>query len=372
MFVNLGVKGSEKTMDALGSVKRGLTGIKDMSLEAKAAYAAAFYAIGRLVTESGQFGTNLKNLNALTGVSTKTFQQYAYAMKLAGFSGNEAAQAIDKIQSMIYRMQMGKGSPAEMALAYQHLINAGVKMSSMEWSIWGKNPELFLQRMAQFSQLKNIPEYIKTQLMRGIGFDDAAIATMKRGFTAQKYLNQAPLSSPGEIKQLDLANREWIKLHANIDRAFQKFTAAHGQQLAKDIGRITTAVIKLVEALTVLADRAKVFKRLEQSASGWAKIIELAGNTVSETPGMKPGQGILGYVGSNTWEATKNYGEVLRGLMIYSAGGGGKFPGVSSHSPSINQHFYLPPGMDAQGVGREAGREVRRVTQTSPANGGGR
>ena len=49
MFVNLGIKGSEKTVDAVNSVDKGISNIRSTSLEAKAAIVAMFYAIGRVV-----------------------------------------------------------------------------------------------------------------------------------------------------------------------------------------------------------------------------------------------------------------------------------------------------------------------------------
>src|ERR1700744_4238817 len=100
LFLNLGIKGSEKTVGALTDVKKGLGELGSMSLEAKAGIVAAMYALEQLFATSGKAGTDLTNFNAITGESVKTLQQYQYAARQVGVSNQEVEGSFKTLQSV--------------------------------------------------------------------------------------------------------------------------------------------------------------------------------------------------------------------------------------------------------------------------------
>src|SRR5581483_1123829 len=84
LFVELGIRGSEKTISAFTNVKQEMGGLASMSLEVKAAIVGALYALEQLVAHSNALGTNLATTSTVLGVSAKTLQQYGYAALQVG------------------------------------------------------------------------------------------------------------------------------------------------------------------------------------------------------------------------------------------------------------------------------------------------
>ena len=91
LFVNIGIKGTEKTIQALGNVKSGLGAVASTSLEVKAAIIGAIYALERLISTSADMGMSLANFKILFGNSTKELQQFQNAGREVGLTFEETA-----------------------------------------------------------------------------------------------------------------------------------------------------------------------------------------------------------------------------------------------------------------------------------------
>lgn len=248
LFVNLGIKGSEKTVGALTSVKTQLGEAKSMSLEMKAAIVGAIYAFERMFRASGMMGTGLTNFNALTGLSARQLQQWQYAARQAGVANEEFTGSLKAVQNSMTNMLLGKGAPEGLAMVANKVGFDARK---------ARDTFYVMEQLQKFA--KTAPADMGNAVLKSFGLGEGTIAAMRRNAFNPAAFAKAPTYSQGEIKNLDQANIAWSNLGNKVEMAFGRFNAKHGQQLVRDISKVTDSVIRLAEALTVLGEKMKVF-----------------------------------------------------------------------------------------------------------------
>lgn len=271
LFVNLGIKGADKTLGALAKTGKGLEGVKSTSLEAKAAIFGALYALERLFSKSGQAGTDLTNFNSVLGVSTKTLQQYQYAARQVGVSNQETENSFRALQSSMTKMSMGEGAPK--GYAQVAMLTGGITADDVNKFM--QNPELLLQRLQQYAQ-KEKRLGIRNEALKSFGLSDNMVAALSRNTFTPQNLKKAPTYSEKEIASLDKANIAWSNLGSKIEMAIGRINAERGGQLIKDISNITTSVLRLTDALLKLADTLQIFKGLSKVFEGLVYLTDAA------------------------------------------------------------------------------------------------
>lgn len=277
LFINLGIKGSEKTLDQVSNVKKGIGDIASTSLEAKAALVGAMYALEQLFASSGRAGTDLTNFNALTGESVKTLQQYQYAARQVGVSNEAVSSTFKTLQDQMTNAAfLGKGGPAGMAHVAQVLHE---NFSQVDIQKFAKSPELLLQKLQAYAA-KETNIGLRNATLKSFGLGDEMIAALTRQAFKPEVLRKAPTYSDNEVKQLDKANIAWSNLGNKIQMAVGHFNALHGATLVKEISMIVNQVIKLSEAFVKLAEKLHLFQGLAKVFDGWTKIFGVVNNTV--------------------------------------------------------------------------------------------
>lgn len=267
LFVNLGVKGADKTIGALSNVKKGLGEIGSTSLEAKAGILAAMYALERLFAASGTAGTSLTNFNSLLGVSAQTLQQYQYAARQMGVSNQEVEGTFKSLQSTMTKTLLNGDAPK--GLARLSLLTGNLGRGDL--LKFQQNPELLIKRLQEYAQ-KEQNVGLRNETLKSFGVGDGMAAALSRGAFSNSSLSKAPTYSDREIGALDKANIAWSNLGNKIEMAVGHFNARHGTQLVDDISKITTQVMKMIEAFTILAEKLKVFELIGKAFEGWSQI----------------------------------------------------------------------------------------------------
>ncbi len=278
LFVNLGIKGADKTVAALGSVKQSLGNVSSMSIEAKAGIIGAMYALERLTAASGAMGTSLTNFTALTGLSAKSLQEWQYAARQAGVSGDEMSGSMKGVQSAMANMLMGKGAPEGLGLIASKV---GFDMSR------ARDTAYVLGQYQEFAQ--SVPADIGNTALKSTGLSEGVISAMRRNAFRPDVFAKAPTYSDREIGALDKANIAWSNLGNKIEMAIGHFNSRHGGQLVKDISMITDKVIKLAESFTTLAEKLKVFQLIGKVFEGWGIIFDGLNSALKNASTSKPG-----------------------------------------------------------------------------------
>ena len=274
LFVNLGIKGGDKTVGTLGNVKKGLGEVSSMSLEAKAGILAMMYGLEQMMSKSGAAGTGLTNFAALTGLSAKTLQQYQFAARQAGVSSEELTGSLKGVQNSMSNMLLGKSIPEGMGIV-SRLTNFDPAKARDTFYVMQK-----LQEAAQ-----KMPKDVGNNMLKSFGLSEGTIAAMRRNAFTPEMLGKAPTYSDKEISSLDKSNIAWSNLGNKIEMAMGHFNAAHGQQLVNDISKITDAVLKMITAFETLAEKLKLFAVIGKVFEGWEMIFKGVNEGVSKLSG---------------------------------------------------------------------------------------
>lgn len=356
LFVNLGIKGTEKTVAALSNVRKGLGDVSSMSIEAKAGILAALYGLERLSAASGAMGTNLTNFTALTGMSAKALQQWQYAARQAGVSGDEMAGSLKSVQNSMTNMLLGKGAPEGL----------GLLASKVGFDInRARDSQYVLGQLQKFSQ--SVAPDIGNNVLKSFGLGEGVIAAMRRNAFTPQAFGKAPTYSDREVHSLDRANIAWSNLGNKIEMAVGHFNARHGGQLVKDISMITDKVLKLAESFTVLAEKLKVFQWIGKAFEGWGLIFDKINESISGKSG-----------GTGFADALKSIPGALGDKQFWSDIGKSITPNLPGASPgkaqnnTFNQNFnFQHDGKDHKKTGDSVKKSIHDTFRQMPAQGQG-
>ena len=205
-FVDLGVKGSDKTVSDVAHVKDGFSDLKSTSIETKAAMLAALAVLEQVVSTSGQLGTTLKNFEAVSGIAPQTLQRYEFAAQKAGVANESLLQSFLKLQTTAFDVRAGKGLPPWMSAIITSLAQSGQDVGSDWASRWQKDPTIGFQAMQQFAQLKNIDQSTRAQVLEQAGFAPDLVAALMRQALTPGKLSEAPsqvILNEHQVNQLD-------------------------------------------------------------------------------------------------------------------------------------------------------------------------
>lgn len=383
LFINLGVKGVDATQNALGGVKKSVSEVSSMSLEAKAAIVGIFYGLERLMTGAGELGTNLSNFNAITGQSTTALQQWQYAAIQGGASADEMASSLKAVQQtmsdVIFKRKQVEGMGPLMATP-----GFDPKKSQDPFHI-AKQTEEMLKRYS-------VP--VGNSLARSLGFSDNIIGAMRKGVFNEANFSKAPTLNEKQIGSLNRMDIGLSNLGQKIKMAMANFSSKHGEDMVNNLTKLTDQIFRLVDALTALAEKLKVFKILSESMEGITAGVQLlrAMNAIftGDTKEQKKIQKELGG-GSNKQlqeayqRSLKNFNEggAPKGLFEFLGEmmGSKKDEMVAPKTPStvppqssngngveFNQTFnFQHDGKNAQQVGQSVQQGVMNAFRQSPA-----
>jgi hypothetical protein len=289
LFLNLGVKGSEKTIGALDNVQKGLKDTSSNALAAKAAILGAFYALQRLMSASGQRGTDLTNFNEVVGVSAKTLQQYEYAARQVGVANEEVQGTFKSIQDTMTKTLLGEGAPK--GLARVAMLTGGITPEDLQR--FAKRPQDLIQKLQEYAQ-KETDKGLRSDVLKGFGVSDKMIAALGRKAFTPEMLQKAPTYSDKEIGELDKANAAWSNLGNAIEMSIGKFNAKHGVELVEGISKIVEKVVQLAEAFERIASSIKLFEVVGKIFEGWTHIfngataaVDAIGGAISDPEKLK-------------------------------------------------------------------------------------
>ena len=292
LFVSLGVKGSERTIGALSSVRKGLGEISTMSLQATAALTATAYGFERLTAVSGMMGTTLTNFSALTGFSARQLQQWQYAARQAGLSGEELTGSFKNVQNAMTNMLLGKGAPEGLGLLANKV---GFDQNKARDTFY------VLEQLQKFA--KSAPSDVGNIVLKSFGLSEGTVAAMRRNSFNPATMNRAPTYGDNEINSLNKANIAWSNLGNKIEMAIGHFNAKHGAQLVHDLTTMVDKIEKLIEAVAKIADKFKIFEIFGKYLDDWAAAFNTAAQGVDKLGNSKGLESItskLGFLTSNT------------------------------------------------------------------------
>lgn len=242
LFVNLGVKGADKSIGDVEGVNKAMKGLGGTSLLTKAAIVGVFYSLKQIFSSSAEMGAGIKNVSTTLGMMPETLQRYQYAANLAQVSTDQMNESFSKIQQTMADVKFeGKIS--------KELTNLGNALGLANTDIveFSKNPEKFMQAAQAFANLP-IDLDFKVKTLGGVGFNQGMIAALLRNKFSPEILAQANPLSDRQVDALDQLEQQMTKIGIKIKRAMAAFSAANGGQLVADFDKITTSLINMATA----------------------------------------------------------------------------------------------------------------------------
>lgn len=282
LFVNIGVKGADKSLASLKGVKGALKEVSSTSLEAKAAIVAAVYALQRLFDASGKRGTELSNYNAQLGLSTKTLQEYSYAARQAGASNEEMMQSFTTISKEMTNIRMGKSGPAgmqQLSQWYAQFVN-GVGFGREDIEKFRQKPEEFIKAMQQIAQSGKVDKKVFSAALDFLPGNVIA-AINKNAFTPEN-LAKAPTYSDKEVDKLQKAQAAWGNFFEKFEMMIGRINAKYGEKVVNGLGKVADSVGKVIEASVKFSDKVSLVDGITKSLDIFAQGIANFGDMLNK------------------------------------------------------------------------------------------
>lgn len=278
LFVSLGIKGGEKTLSTLGLAQDGMGKIRDLSFEAKAAIAAATYALEKMFAASGQHGVALEALSTVLGTSTKTLQEYEYAAKKVGISNEQLGGTFMSLSKISTDILMGKARPEGMNRLMDTLRQHGEILKytgpGESFQTAAQNPEVLLKALQSYSQVEQ-NKALRNAVLSSFGITDPnMIRALVEGRFNPKEFREANVLTAGQVKSLDQNFERFTAIKDKLGVGFEKIVAAFGPQFLTEIEKITPKVLGLAEAFARLVDDAPVLQGIGKIFEGWGYIFD--------------------------------------------------------------------------------------------------
>ncbi len=264
LFLTIGLKGNEKTISALKDTKVQISDIGSNALAAKAAIIGMMYGLERLMSNSAATGNGLLQFATYTGLSADALQKWQFAARQAGVTSDELTGSVKGVQDQMINMLLGKSHPEGFSLVANKV---GLDQNRLRDTFY------VLGQLQKYAQV--VPADIGNIALKSFGITEGTINAMRRGMFNEKVFAKAPLYSQGEIGTLSKVGVEWSNLGQRIEMAMGHLTSKHGLKLVGEISQITTQILKLVDALTTLAEKIKIFELIGMAFQGWGMILGL-------------------------------------------------------------------------------------------------
>lgn len=266
LFVTLGVKGSEKTVEAFAKVGTGIKNVATMSFEAKAAIIGATYALEQLMSSSAERGTELSNLSQYLGISTKQLQQWQFAARQAGESGEEFTASLKSVYEKIAQMRMGKQRPEGFAIFSQAVGGFDIEKSYHD---------IFytLSKLQEFAK-SNIDTLVQNPVLKSFGLSENTIAAMRKGVFNTVNIKRAPTYNDQEIKSLNQVKVLWDNLENKVAMFFGHFTAKNGKEMIENISKTADQLFKIAEALEKISSKLHAMDHITDVFKGWSVLLQ--------------------------------------------------------------------------------------------------
>ncbi len=270
LFLNLGIKGTDKTIGSLQAVDNSMKSIGGTALEAKAAILGAIYALQHYVDSSDKLGTKLVNFQAVTGIGPDVVQRYQYAARQIVGANVDITQSLGKIQQQFTDAVFFNKVPEGIGLLGQKL---GRSFGFDDFRKFSQNPVDFFKVVQQYFD-KEKDKGLRNSVLGKVGIGVDLIPVFDAHGFDQKNLDKAPVLSGQTLKQLHDADIAWSNLSAKIQMVIGQLNARYGLELVKDISNLLPLVLELVKAFAELAETIKLMKLAKLSFEGWADIFK--------------------------------------------------------------------------------------------------
>lgn len=256
-------------------MKKAFGGITSTSLETKAAILGVIYGLGRLTADTTAVGTALVQFNNLTGLSGDRLQRWQYLARQSGESAEQMTADITNLQAAIAKIYLTGDKPAGLN-ALANTLGRDFDPSRM------RDPYYMMDKLREAAVKLRGNADIRNQVLKTFGLSDATVGAMA---TSKVNLDKVPrgyLYGPETQKGLMRTQVELGNVADKFEKGMGRLVAKFGPTAAKDIGVFADAVLKLVNALAVLAEKAQALKLLTDLVTSISDAVNFGSKAVKK------------------------------------------------------------------------------------------
>lgn len=349
LFVNLGVKGADKSVTAIKDVRASLADVTSTSLATKAAMVGIFYELQQLTAQSNAFGASIQVFTNLTGLSGDKLQRWQYLMRQAHVSANETTQGIEALQRTMTNVVLNHGNPEGMT-ALGNTLGKNFDPSRIRDTMY------MMDKLREYARTtKDVPD-VANAILRSFIPNDNIIQALRTSEVDLNKINPKELYSDSEIEQLGKMSVGWDNLGNHIEKAIGRLNVQFGPTMLEDISQVTDSIIDLTAAFAKLTLQLHALEGLNYILKGWATLLDFGSELIDDvSSGALSGQTLKNVIKSNPFE-TNVPGPRPQGLMGAVHTGG-------NITNSIENNITVTMGEnDAQAVGAAIGIHVGKMT----------
>lgn len=368
LFVNLGIKGTDKSQKALQGVKGTLGEVSTAGLAAKASILAVVYGIEQLASGSNAAGASLMSYAGATGLSAETLQRWQYAARQANVSANEMENSITGLQSSMIKMAMGQGMPSGFGVIKNAV---GIDPDKIRDTMY------MMDKLAEYAKTEGNVDFANEQL-KSFGLSLDMISAMRRNAFNPTTLGQAPLYSDREAAVLAKMHAGWGNWEQQLEMGVGHLNAKFGGKFLQGLSGTTKELFKLVNAFAALAEKANLLGVVGDVFKGWGDIFGVISegvdklNEFADKQSEEKGKGWHGlvdkatdYVYGATGEgaAMKRYRELRDNVhKTYGVKGATSQTVINNHNTNVTAHVN-----EAQD-GQDTAQHLKRVIDRTGRN----
>lgn len=244
LVLNLSVKGTDKAVSGLKSIKDGLKSIASASFETKAAIIAAVYALERFTIGAAQLGTSLRQFNNETGLSTERLQRWQYAMLQSGVTAEETQQNVENVQRIMGKMALGQGAPAGWARVAQ---SVGLDFERAKIDTF-----YLMDKLREYAKKeKNIT--LANEALESFGQTGKFVGAERTNNLDLDQIPKSQLLSDNTINRLNRINIAWLNFWRTLKLFQGRLVANYGLDGIKELQnafKFLTSVVSNIQKIT--------------------------------------------------------------------------------------------------------------------------
>lgn len=275
LFVNLGIKGTEKTARIITNIKDGLKDVANTSTETKLALVGVVYGLERMMRFSTQMGAGLKSFSAYTRISTDELQRWQYAGRKVNVTNQEVENSFRGVSRAIGLMKIGKGAPEGLAMLAK---GTNIDLNKLEDTayVMTKIQELLTNNGSDNTLLNTIAE--------SFSLSPDMVAGLKQGaFTAEK-MKGAPVFSKNQVNTLADMNAKMSEFYNNLQLSMGVFVEKFFPQIVALLDKVSGKLKDISFGISpedkrslegVLIVMEKIADFVGVVASGWKEVFGL-------------------------------------------------------------------------------------------------
>lgn len=292
LFIQLGIKGGEKTIGALTATKNSLGSVKDMSLEAKAGIFGVIYGLEQMASRALNTGAELTNMTTVFGLSGEALQKYQYAAQQVNVSNETVTASFKGLFAGLQQVSKG-GAPEALAMLSKFTnYNVNLAQALSDSGKIDESLQYTMQALYKFAQNPEIGKVWKKNVLDAFRVGELAPALMseKRVFDLNK-LDRAPHLNTGELKQLAEVKAQISNIYTDFNLTLDKFLAKNSKALISDVQILSKGFLDLGTAIAGAAEKFKLLQTVAHTFEGIANSIKLVSELADRLGGKESVKG---------------------------------------------------------------------------------